>query len=53
MSDESNKDFVRNKPIRNVEKKHQKVVLEEFPVADTCNCGPDDVCPICAESKGF
>lgn len=34
--------------------KGEKIEVESFePVQTECNCGPDDVCPICADEKGF
>ena len=27
--------------------------FEDFKSPDTCNCGPDDFCPVCANEKGF
>lgn len=34
--------------------KGEKIELEEFePVNGECNCGPNDICPNCADKKGF
>lgn len=34
--------------------KGEKIKLEEFePVNVECNCGPDEVCPNCADQKGY
>jgi len=35
-------------------KKNGKVIVNEVAIKkETCNCGPEDICPVCAESKGF
>lgn len=43
---------LREKAKENIKKKNI-TIPEDILVQTECTCGPDDICPICASSKGF